>query len=67
MDRRSPCSGLCCFTFAVVDLGAKAYKGPEFDCLHHEVKKGMRIALKLMKIRYFFGSCSGTHIQHIIC
>lgn len=54
MDRRSPCSGLCCFTFAVVDLGAKAYKGPEFDCLYHEVKKGMRITLKLMKIRYFF-------------
>lgn len=60
-------ASLCCFTFEVVDLGAKAYKGPEFDCLYHEVKKGMRIALELMGIRYFLGSCSSTHIPHIIC
>lgn len=51
-----PAPLLCCCAFGAVGFGARACKGVEAARSYHGGKKGTRILLKLVKIRFLFGS-----------
>lgn len=51
-----PAPLLCCCVFGAISFGARACKGPGAAHSYHGGKKGTRILLKLVRIRFLFGS-----------